>query len=138
MKLIITALVALFSFNVLAAGTCGLSFWNTKIEAVNDSYARGEIDHQAYFSQTRNLQKMIAINAYECISEGKTSDLSKESIELAKKQFEIDKVRHIETAQKKIEVDLKYGSPYSAVESKMELEKLTEKYNKIQATINSL
>ncbi|GEM_PF-6017177 len=138
MKAVFSVLVTIFSLNAFAAGNCGLSFWNEKIDGLNESYANGQIEHQAYFTQMRNFQKMIAINTYECIFSGKTDDLSKEAIQASKKQFELDRAAKIELAQKRLDFELKHGSTYGAVESKMMLEEVTAKFNKIQMTMDSL
>ncbi len=138
MKLTLSVLVALFSFNILASTTCGLSFWDTQIEKLNVSYARGEIDHLIYFNQMRKIQKMIGNNTYECIFEGKTADLTKEAISLAKVQLVADKKYHLENASKLLDYELKHGSVPGAVKAKMSLEALEAKFEKIQLTIDSL
>ncbi len=138
MKLTISVLIALFSFNIFASTTCGLSFWNTEIEKLNESYARGEMDHQTFFAQTRKIQKMIGHNTYECIFAGKTADLTKEAISLAKAQLETDKKNHLENAKKLLDFELKQGSVPSAVKAKMALEALVAKFAKIETKIDSL
>lgn len=52
MKTIFSALFILFSFNALATN-CGLSFWNSEIEKLNDSLANGQIDQDAFATKTK-------------------------------------------------------------------------------------
>lgn len=138
MKVMISVIVAIFSFSTLASSQCGLSFWDNEIEKINESYARGEINHQTYFAQTRKVQKMIGLNTYECIFEGKTSDLTKEAIQYAKSQIPADKAFQIDNAKKLLEFELKHGSVPGAVQAKMKLEEVTEKFTTIETRINSL
>ncbi len=121
MKLIISALSVLFSLNVMASDNCNLGFWDSQIEKVNETYARGEIDHHTYFTQVRSIQKMIGKNTYECIFERRTSDLTKEAIQHAKSQFPADKANAIETATNLLNYELKHGSVSGAVRAKMKL-----------------
>ncbi|MFY7993575.1 MAG: hypothetical protein ACOVP4_09810 [Bacteriovoracaceae bacterium] len=138
MKLVFALIITLSSLSVFGSEKCGLSFWDNQIEKHNEAYGRGEMTHQVYFAETRKVQKMAAVNAYECVYLGKTADLSKEILKAASVQLKADKEYLIGNQTKLLEFELKSGSVRGAVKAKMKLEKMINKFNKIEISIAEL